>query len=112
VYDAAHDRLGKDVEQVGAHRQDALDAGAHQGRSDDEAAAGPDAAGDQAGDQADPDGGEEDEGSVEGRRVGRFAAQHARQRPGRIRKGNASQDDGNQQQAENNHPFAVPQYSV
>jgi hypothetical protein len=53
VEDRSHDRLGEDVEQVGADRQDTLDAGAHQGRGDDEAAAGTDAAGDQTGAQAD-----------------------------------------------------------
>ena len=44
-----HDRLGEDVKEVGPHGQDALDAGGHQGRGDDEPAAGADAAGDQTG---------------------------------------------------------------
>jgi hypothetical protein len=56
VDDAAHDGLGENVKQVRAHGQDALDAGAHQGRCDDKAAAGADAAGDQAGAQTDENG--------------------------------------------------------
>ena len=39
VHHGPHDGLGEDMEEVGPHGQDALDAGGHQGRGDDEAAA-------------------------------------------------------------------------
>ena len=74
VHRGAHDGLGEDVEQVGAHGQDAFNAGAHQGRGDDKAAAGADAAGDQARGQTDKDGGKKNPRSIKGRGICGFAA--------------------------------------
>ena len=113
VDNAAHDRLGEDVEQVGAHRQDALDAGAHQGRSDDEAASGADAAGDQAGAQADEDRDDEDPGGIEGRAVGLLAAQDRGQGPGDlIGEDHPAQDHRDGQQAQEQDPPAVAKNGV
>jgi hypothetical protein len=74
VNDAAHDGLGKNVKQVRAHGQDALDAGAHQGRCDDKPAAGADAAGDQAGAQPDENGNDKNAGGIKGGTVSLFTA--------------------------------------
>ena len=100
----AHDGLGEDVEQVRTDGQDALDARGHQGRGDDEAATGADAAGDEAGRQADGDGGQENGGGVEGRRIRAFAAQHL---VGFIGFGTAHKQDGRGQGQQEQHLFAV-----
>jgi hypothetical protein len=74
VDDAAHDCLGKNVKQVRSHGQDALDAGAHQGRCDDKPAAGADAPGDQAGAQSDENGNDENPIGIKGRTISFLAA--------------------------------------
>ncbi len=109
VDDAAHDRLGEDVEQVGADRENALDARAHQRRGDDEPAARPDAAGDQAGHQTDADRGQEDRRGIEGRAVGGFASQHRRQVVGQ---GDAADHRRHREQQQYEEPPPVPQDPV
>jgi len=112
VDDAAHDGLCEDVEQIGAHRKNALDAGGHQGWSDNEAAAGADAAGDEAGDQPYEDRRDEDSRVVRGRAIGFLSAQYVGQmivdRYGHlVGKGHSTHDDGNQQQAQDHQTLLV-----
>jgi hypothetical protein len=109
VDDAAHDGLGENVEQVGAHRENAFDARAHQRRGDDEPAAGPDAAGDQAGHQPDADRRQEDGGGIEGRAVGGLACFHRRQIVG---EGNAADHRRQHEQQKHEQPPPVPKDPV
>ncbi len=104
VHRGAHDGLGKNMEEVRAHGQNALDAHSHQGRSDDEAAARADAAGNQAGGQAHGNGGQKDGGGVECRSIGGLAAQHFMIFIGF---GQTAGQDGHGQRQQNEQFFAV-----
>jgi hypothetical protein len=108
MQDATHDGLREYMEQVGADREDALHARAHQRRRNDETAAGTDAAGNQAGDNANRDRGHEDGRGVVGRPVGLLAAEDLRQRRTEvIGESDTDHGDGKQKQAKHSHSSAV-----
>src|SRR5208337_5039666 len=78
----SHNRLGKDMEEVGAHRQNAFDPHTHQGRGGDKAAAGADAAGYQTRGQTDENGNQKNRSGIKGRRIGLLASQDVGGSPG------------------------------
>ena len=110
VNDAAHDGLGENVEQIGPHGQNPLDAGTHQGRGDDEPAAGADAAGDQAGAEPDENGNDKDAGAVKSRAIGLFPPQQLGKGVAHgVGKGDAAQQDRKHQKPENQQTFPTRQ---
>ncbi len=102
----AHDRLGEDMEEVGTDRQDTLDAGAHQGRGDNKAAAGADTAGDKTGAEPDKDRGKEDEIGIVRWHVGRFTTEYIGQSRS-VTGGDGDTADKDRQQHKEKNPFRL-----
>ena len=71
---SAHDGLGKNVEKIGAHREDAFYPCGHERRRDDKPTPGADAPGDQPCRQTNSNGNQKNGGRVECRSVGSFPA--------------------------------------
>ena len=85
------------MKEVGTDGEDTFDTRAHQGRGDDETAAGTDAAGDQAGADADQNGGTEDEVGVVRGSVGGFSADEGGQGLANgVGKGDAAEENGDE----------------
>jgi hypothetical protein len=102
--------LAKNVEQVRAHGQDTLDAGAHECRGDDETTAGADAPGDETGPHADENGCNENPRAEEGGAVCLLAAQKIRQRTGDlVGKCDPPQQHRDGEQPDDPHPPAAAQ---
>ena len=73
---AAHNGFGENMKKIRADGQDTFDAGAHQGRGDDETTSGANAAGYKTGAQPDQNRSQKDAGGEKRRAVGLFTSQN------------------------------------